>query len=1181
MKKLKYTYFYITLTVIILITAYMFLTSNLFLNNFLLKTISSDTGVRISAKKIDLSLFKSELIISDYRINKLGIFSLEGKEIKCSFSILDLLKKKLYIEKLSFDNSIITVFSTQQNIFIKKTSPKKISNKFFNKISFHNLSFSNSSLGVFKLLENKEKKRIISVKNINFKLPVFTDGQLCNASFGGNFWVESENDKYESSGKITGDVNILVDKNFNPMYFDLNSNITNIKGFIENISFSKHNIIFEAKAEMNNDNLKIKFLRLKEYLKDQLLSDIHLDGMIKPNPFSFDFKLNIKSISGELLNTLSALVSNYQFIDSTRLSFNGQCLYRGDTFSSKGDLHIDRLSIPEKKLKKSNNSILNVNFKYDFLADIANKTVAVNEFNLKIKAPDNGKIDLYSKGENILDFKNNSLNLHEISGMVFHAYNFDLGYISNLLWNVFRIERVEGRLNAVMGLSAADNNLKLKGPIELSSLLIKKGNFFVDKLNLRNNIACSFTNKFEILFDDVSGVLFKDNNKISQIDVKGKFDVDSNSGALDVRIPYINYDFLNIFYGDHKETAFYKIVAGKLNDMSLDIENKFKFDLDNKIFLIDKLKLKLKDKENIAAVFETSHPLEIESKDDVIILADKLIKFKIKSTDYDLANINKYVPFTFKKGKLNTLINGEIYGDYKEIKLSGAFKLNNIALNIKNEQFTDLTISNKFDLKLIDFKRISLKSNITELFKNKKFILTVLTSGNYNFKDQTGKVKTKITESDLTRFDEIATRYLKPHGIELLKITGDLFFELKDGMDEFVSSGKFKGSELSFTNSGDSKTKRSYNGKLEYKIAKTNDYFKIDPLHFKINENSDEFLDFLLNVFIPEKSDKNIEAKLYSDNLNLKKIIDVANNFHRNSSGSNEIRLKNLNSFVNIYFENMYFGPFIKMDLESKLIIKNGYLKLDSTILNLNETPIFFNGNADFSSQDELPFKLGIDFSNLNIPPFLKSYDEKVYDNTQGVISKFDLNLNGDLINRQRLFDSLKGKLKATCKNISLPFDFSKFDFIRLMFVPFEVMTKMSGVFDGANIPTFFSSLMHFSKNIFTKAQNLDIEKGNILFEVYDQKIYIDKFSLNAANSPMKSLNVSGNLGFDGSLNIIETIVGNNNFILPIVVKGSVDKPIPDSIKYIKLVNSNFVRPLKTIFWNTLNLPKNLVNDFD
>ena len=291
--------------------------------------------------------------------------------------------------------------------------------------------------------------------------------------------------------------------------------------------------------------------------------------------------------------------------------------------------------------------------------------------------------------------------------------------------------------------------------------------------------------------------------------------------------------------------------------------------------------------------------------------------------------------------------------------------------------------------------------------------------------------------------------------------------------------------------------------------------------------------------------------------------------------------MKGRNSTVDIYFENMYYGPFLKMDLESKFKVKNGYMKLNPTILNLNKTPVYLKGYADFSQNDKLPFELDADFYDLNIAPFLKTYDEIVYSNSKGVISKFNLKLNGDLKNKNRLLNSINGKLKATSKNVSIPFDFNKFDFMRIMFIPFEVITKISGVFTGANMPRFFTGLMHFSNNIFTNAQNLDIDKGDILLEVYNKQVYIDTFTLNADNSPMKSLNISGKIGFDSSINIVETIVGNNNFILPLVVKGSIDKPIPDNIKYIKLINDNILRPLKTVLWDTMNLPVNVVEDID
>ncbi|MCP4179665.1 MAG: AsmA-like C-terminal region-containing protein [bacterium] len=1181
MKKLKYTYFYTTITVIIFITVYMFLTSNLFLNNFLLKTISSDMGIKISVKKIDLSLFNRELIITDYHIDKSDTFFIEGEKIKCKFSLLALIKKELYIKELIFNNSRISIYSKHQDLLIGNNSTTKISGKFFNKISFNNLSFNNSSLGIFKLLSNNGKNKILSIDDISFKLPVFTDNEFCKASFVGNFCVESENSKYKSSGKILSDINIFVDKNFNPLYINLNSKITDIRGFIENISFKNHNIILKTKIEINNGNLRVKSFKLKEYLKNELLSDIHLKGIIKYYPAFFDIGLNINSISGELLNTFSALLSDYQFIDSTRLNFAGRCLYKDEKFSSKGNLHINKLSIPEKKIENTDDSIVNVDFKYDFSTDIKEKVITVNDFNLKIKAPDNGKIDLYSKGKNVLDFKNNNLNLHKIDGMVFHSYNFNLDYVSNLLWNIFGIEDVNGRLNVVMGISGVDNNLMLKGPVEITSLMIKKGNFFVDNLNLKNNISCSLTEKFKIIFDDVSGILSKNNKKISQIKIKGLYDINSDNGILDISIPYVNYKFLDIFLGDNRESNIDKLIAENLDDISLCMENRFKFNLDRKIFLVDKLDIKLKKLNKVIADVETYQPLQFQLKNNEVVLADKLVRFKIKSNEYDLTSMNKYIPINIDKGKFNSQIDGEIYNDYKKIKLSGIFKIVGITFDVNNEQFKDLTISNQFDLKFTDLKNIELKSSRTELFKNKGFILSVLTTGNYNINEKIGKLKTTIVESNLAQFDEVSERYLKPHGIELLKVSGDLLFEFKNGFKELVSSGKFIGDELVFTNSDESKTVSTLSGKLDYKIKRTSENLKIEPLNLKINKDSDKLLDISLNALIPHNLKENIEIKLYSSNLNLEKIIGILINLDEGTSENNRINLKNINTIVNIYLENIYYGPFLKMDLDSKLTVKNGYLTLDPTILNLNKTPVYLKGDADFSKKGKLPFKFDVDFYDLNIVPFLKTYDEKVYEKSKGSISKFDLSLNGDLLNKKSLLSSLKGKLKASSKNLSIPFDFNKFDFMRILFIPFEVMTKVSGAFSGSNVPIFFANLMHFSNNIFTNARNLDIEHGDLLLAVDNRKIYIDEFTLNAVNSPMKSLNISGKLGFDGSINIIETIVGNNNFILPLVVKGSVDKPIPDNIKYIKLINANILSPLKTVFWNALNFPVNAVDNID
>ena len=228
---------------------YFFITSQYFLQDYLLSELGSSINGSVKADKISFSPFMCELNINNIEIDSPDNFSLKADSVDLNFDIMQLLFKKVQLKFLIIDNANITItqhiYEKEKKVFgidayatdlvdsIVQNSSLIPANKHLAdkyplegiNINLNNIKINN--LNIEYIIKRKVKRDSTNVylKNFYLDIPNIKTNFSSTGRFKGELLFCSTNEKNKCKGKFDGDIKLNLSKFNFPTLLSVNTNL--------------------------------------------------------------------------------------------------------------------------------------------------------------------------------------------------------------------------------------------------------------------------------------------------------------------------------------------------------------------------------------------------------------------------------------------------------------------------------------------------------------------------------------------------------------------------------------------------------------------------------------------------------------------------------------------------------------------------------------------------------------------------------------------------------------------------------------------------------------------------------------------------------------------------------------------------------------------------------------------
>ena len=823
---------------------------------------------------------------------------------------------------------------------------------------------------------------------------------------------------------------------------------------------------------------------------------------------------------------------------------------------------------------------LSVALEYGSSGQIDPYKLYVNNINLSIS-----KLANNSKAEVIYDFsfKSNRGDLFEVDvRKVNGIINCYLG--ENLIPEQFRLSSVFDDVSGVSKATRFDNR-RLKLDIEFKYL--------------KNNLAIN-----EFIFKDIS----LNEQKLLDINLKGNLSLNPLIAKVDVSDCLLPSNFLNILgtlYGISFDKTVFNysghityskkdlLLAGDLNlsDFSLSTPDlKFLEDNSVNINLKSDINYSFPKKEFKANIFNL---VVTEKGRNVLELSllemlsfgriDNKIKFKSSGApavnlvidEFDLSIIEnviaRYCNIHLLKGSLNSRIEASVDDENGVIKLKGNIDVSKSEGVFNKKQFKDVDLRQNVELNILSSDDITLKKLETILLISSKEAIHFDTNGKFNLNKNSGTVHVGIKRLSAGELNKLHLSFIKNIlGVRELSLNGFVQLDYSEGGHDFILKSKLKGDDLSFFEVKDAPFIPLLSGNIELFLIK--------------QQESLTFKKFIANVKTPKGRLGNLAAdgklymsgsdrsklNLYSEGIKLKELIAVFNSI----AGAFNINLDTINADTDFYLKNIAYGPFLIFDCEASLKIDDGLLNADPIYITMNKSLILGKVVWDFKSEENNYFNIAANASNIDIYPLLNTYNPTAYTNAKGRISSFSTAVEGNGISLKNLEKSFKGHLTATFHDVSIPDNPARYDYIRILFIPIEVIAQISTLFGNINLPIFFTDLIKYSRDIFNRMQNLELVRGNIYLVAENGKINFKQCIFHGTGNPVSWMKFNGSIGFDERVDMNTKVELSDLLMIPLHITGKVSDPKPNLFDLTTFLEEQISRSAGHDLFYLLKIPE-------
>ena len=1185
---------------------YLFVTSSFFIRSAILSTVSKQAGFDIRAKEVKLSLWNSNVIVSELEAGPEAKPFAKIAKIEAAWGLREIMSGNIKLDKLHVSDGNISIDEATLKSFDAVTSPagkpsekkeptvaaapSKPSEPQKFKFDIKDVTIERINADIF--LKNFK----LNAKNLSVLLPALKTGQDAAISVAGEFSLKSGNNVNIERCSLKNRIAFSLNDELEPAYVDYILKIDGFTGSIKDIKLQDRSITAALKSKFDNalNTSTIGEFYVKEFAGGNVVSAAALSGHISLVPLTLDLAVDIPKVSPEIVYAFS----NGFDIGTPEPSLKSKIFFDAGKVKSSGIVNIRSL-----KPGKGNIPKVDVETEFDVNADINKKSAGIKKLSVvviegarKLVSVNLSKPAQISWADKKVKVEGDSPEIKAIIS------ELDIATAASFL-PPDTLPVTEGLLNVLVDgkvakngqdafvrakVSAANLNLKGYGQPGARYLVGLEADF-----NVKNG------KKFEEL-NFVCGIHSADRKKsFISLDIKkGKYDIASGELAMLLKT-VVGPEIVELVPEDLGKQQFWKLIDG----YSTFLETALKGNIKKKGIQLANTRLELKKQESgIGVVFKA--PVNFNWGKKISGLKDFPFKAEVAVNRYPLDRIDVLMPqngaFRFLSGTTTDKL--DIVNDGKELRAKGFVAADGLAFSVKNENYRPMNLVYRTDSRMpVNFEGITLNDDSIEVSSGKDAAAEIKFKGPLVFKEfamdldvaietlngnilkvlpEKMAASTKLKQFSLNGKSHFAmdtkTEIVEADGVltarEILTllpalkqdkvINADIAFDMfrKNSVTEFrsFSVNTFNDSNAELASLFGSGRVKNENGITDAYVKLVSENIDLDVIRSHLAEKEVTEAPRKETAKPPKKSTWKKSADMMGSFLqtavNALKGVAVSSVSERqepvmisdnlDSTEPAAIDLKWLKLKAETDLKKISWTKHVNVSLNSRLTVLDNVIR-DTPLLKINNTPVKSKLMLDPSHSDGYPFAVEVDMKKLELSPIFKAAFKDSLAESKGCIESLSLDATGKGFSPANMQNRMKASFKMQSSDLLIKNDIiEKFYVLQIIFLPLEVFAEMKSFLpDNSYSGEISDSISKVRGSI----NNISLKKGSIDI-VADRKIYIKECEF--SGSFIKKLKLEGAAGFNQNLFLTSTLnVGS--IAMPMDINGTFNNPEPDINKMI------------------------------
>ena len=1186
MKKLLKIFTVSFLIAFILLVCLLFTVTNTYItSNYLLTAVNKTLNTNIKAKTIKLSLLHTFIEVDSFSFYKKDSeFSIDhGEKIYIKFDLLDLLSGKINISQIEIDNLNVTINCTENsNTIFNSANLAMFLRENINSISLFSYDINSIKIRDLNLTIKKKNKMDFSLKKADIYIPFIRENSDIEVLLtNGDFLLSTPEKLTLHANKTILKIKAHLMENLIPEDIAITLTAKDIQGYVNKKHITTPKLNVTALFNHNGNKFDIKKINISEFAENNSkISDITLSGYIDIEPFSFNLKINVNPISSTILNTFSNYFLNKTYKNSV-LQYSGILELKEKHFLAEGNVFIKNLDY--SSFNKINNKPIDLQLinKFDF--DRQTKKLNINKFGVVIESAEKEiiKIDL-KNNLSITTDKNRLKVLSKGSRLSLKINDLNIEWLKDYIPSSFigHVKKMTGNISTELDIVCNRQNI-LKANIKtyIKNLSLKTGkNITINNINIIDKSAFTINNLLRISLDKNKFYISQADKLLLSGSITGNYNNRKDEGGISIKISKLYQDTIELL---PITTTIKNKIAEYLKpfrNYHLKIGSKIKLHLKKEPIVLDSLSIELQNKSHKAASIELKTPLRVTGLSRQFYLITDPFNFNLNFYNFDLslfnALLNKYQiavddgtlsgnfnfstndipqevrnersPTSFSKKNVDNKDANSDLDKYKYIKIDGNYNAKKLSLTYKYQKFKNIEFEQSADIIFHRLGIINLNSVNTLLKINNNKALSFILSGvisliNKSYQLDLKKIYLSVEQLNKLPID-IAKKTL---GIKSLDMTGNMNISKEQNNKALIIKNKLTGENLSFYLRPEAPEEKPFDCTLTSEIKLNKRHIKFNSLNFNLTsaQNNLGYLNGTGLLYTPLTHGTS-ELKLKFSDIKLKNIISAVNN----RKETNIINPNGIDFNIDLTANNVSYGKKIKLNLNTNISKIKDKFSIRPIMADINGTNIFATFNSTTGKHTQNSFNATCSFTDMDIVPFLKTYRPLMYDNATGIITDFSLNLSGEKLSEESLRKLLNGNVKASLSHLSFNDNLADYDILRLLFLPFEILTQVEHLLSISVIPDFFHNVIDYSKKIFSNAEKLRFRTAILDMNIDDGIVNLKKCYFKGDDDSFDSLKFDGTISLNKELDLNAFIKLDNYVTLPLHIAGKISSPSPDVI---------------------------------
>lgn len=1172
---------------IIVIIAYLFATSSGFLTGIILPMLSGKTGIELSAERIDLSLTKSTIAVSNFRFGKPDSPLLTIKEFHGEYFLRSIMNGDIRVENAVFDGVLCNMrrdasgkwqlpFPSNKssgggntdkvNTSSTATKPQKITLNFKN-IKLNNIDFN-------MVMDNTGTlPTTLTLKNFNLNIPEFKTASSSRLTLGGNIALLTGNNIAVSSSTLAGNIGLIMNESFLFDKFNIDINLTQISGHVNNVALDGNKLSLILSGSGDNNCIKVDQLKVQQIKGTETRTNIEASSKIIISPLQIDANYKLMPVSEEIISIACDFIGGYN-PGRAILNYSGKLNYSNGIMASNGLL----------KLERSGNAMIagqpyalppmNCSLNYNIGINFPGEKIAFNAFNLLIEEQRGNALQMQLMKQSEYCWSEHESGFNGTTPEInFRTNNFDLRLLQLLLPRGDNFKIISGKLNADLNMSLqAENTLAVDSKITINDFSAQCGELNLKDWGCVTQSQIKLSNFRTLHIENMLLHLFQSDNTVMKLKLNSEYQIKEKTLAVNYLISDFTPQSLRRLPWANQGIARTCAILDTLPLIEARNEGEIKFDLKSLSLNVKKFVLSIIQNQRVPIIVAVKKPYQLEFGGSTSLF-NRELSLNLCLDEIELLQLNQLLHesgIVFNSGILNGVFSVNAVDNFHQLKITGKTDVDKLGINVNQKSYMNIRAEQELDIELINFNLLKVNRHDVDMDVNGKKAIKFTNYCIYDFVAKEFDIKSSIHSLNRNVIDLIYQA-----DITDIELDGSAHLAYHSSTNSFdvQALGNIKKLHSPHLNS-------PMTGLIAVDLSKNADKIILRKLELNADSNGQS----IVNITGSGKTSGNDAPAIVNlksekmDILLLHEIFksrntEVGNNKTVQSTSKNSANEKNLpdakktvkfdfgnGAVINFDFNNISYGKTIACSADGRINAIKNVIEFSPVNIIINNAPLNINGRF-VSENNDLNYALNGKLTGMNINPLIQPFVSKNMRDIRGIVDLCEFNFTGNGLQSPDLWDNLAGTGKMVMKDISIPNEFEQTTVGRIIVFPVRVLAQLQKLNLAPSSGTKTDNSFAYINDFYKSSKDIRFNTGILDITSKDKRIYVNQCEFKG--DFITSLTFNGYAGFGSDQRLkINSVMNIDQLSLPVDIDGTVSNPQTD----IKAAIAMFMKN------NTLNL---------